>query len=171
MPLQVWDDAAGGTGWRLAQLPADGSSATATSAAVQGGPVFALSWSACYQAVAACCFQAGEPIRVYAYDPTRPPVSLPAGLGGAAGLSAASASRRALQQEREQQARRQKALAGRRYELPDRLTPEHVRALLADVRASARARGLLAAAGGSGSGETQGRGGDGEQLVLLRGTC
>lgn len=105
-----------------------------------GAPIGGLSWSAAFQAVAACSLTAYAPIVLACFDPRLPAVVL---RGGSSSRSAAlghgsSSSGLDGGLAKPGPARNRRSTGP----LPERLTPENVRALLEDVRTCAEQRGL-----------------------------
>ncbi len=132
---------------------------------IGGAPVHCIDWSRSFHAAVACSLSPYAPLRVACFDPRLPPVAFSScsaaasaliaagnrrGAGGGRNAAAAAANaanapgaagqRRGAQRQQSRQFHRQQQ--HRRAALPDRLTPEHVRAMLWELRASAKRRGL-----------------------------
>ncbi|KAF8056726.1 tbccd1 [Scenedesmus sp. PABB004] len=133
----VWGDDEGGTViWHVES----GSRTPLTHAELGGAPVGCVAWSACFHALALSSLSPLAPIRVLGWDPGQPAVRLTP--------SPPQSARAGTRFVGRAQACAADGVGRTRHVLPDMLTPSHVHALLADLRASAAQRGLYGQPGG-----------------------
>ncbi|KAL6750594.1 hypothetical protein V8C86DRAFT_3030862, partial [Haematococcus lacustris] len=144
---------AGGEDGRVCAWAAEGSAPLplpqASLLQPQPHPVTTVAWCPDLHMVAVCGRGSWAPLLLLVHDPDQPPLQAPQadGLRGQASRGAADAALQRKLQARGPGAGQlwgDRASSRRaRFELVDPLTPSHVHALLASVRADARKRGLL----------------------------
>jgi len=143
--------------WRF-----DSSGSTGLSAArllqleMGGAPVHCIDWSRSFHAITACSLSSYAPIRITCFDARMPRLDLSntqVGVSSASGWTLSNRHQRvgragsneaaaaSTNQRRSTRQQPHSAHSGR-APLPERLTPDHVHALLRELRASAGRRGL-----------------------------